>query len=85
MARVRIVMEAEVDDLISYYPNDPKGITIENVASTLNVLRTFPREQKCRLYDSDRETFRVLKKHCDDDAKLGDRLMESLDIKLLEN
>ena len=86
--RVRVVMEAEIDDLKSIYPDDPKGVTVFNVAHALSVIRTAPIEQIMRIRNEigklDIATFKHLCLSHTDDSKLGDRLMESLSIELLE-
>ena len=87
-AKVKIVMEANIDDLVSFYPDDPKGASVANVAGLLAKMRNMTLDQISDLFarraGMDAATFISLKQHYDDDALLALRLMQSLKIELEE-
>ena len=87
MAKILITMEAEIDDLKSFYPNDPEGITIENVASTIHTalvcdaitkMVTTSIGEKGLIRDA-------LLRNKTDDYELGKRLTEKWKIELIED
>lgn len=90
MAKIRVSFEADISDLKSLYPNDPKGITVENVADILHhalvcdanvrVLDTM----MCRDHDEKNPVVEAILQHRKDEVELGQRLMRSIKIELLE-
>jgi hypothetical protein len=85
--KIKIVMEAEVTDLQSYFPDDPQGITIQNVGMHLrNVLHSDQLMKLITLNSKEhkRAVYLAYKQCYRDDIALGQRLTDNMKISLEE-
>jgi hypothetical protein len=84
--KIKIVMEAEVTDLKSYFPDDPLGVTVQNVGSLLR--DTLVSEQLMKALLNFKEPNDKVREALDqiyrDNAKLGQRLTNNMKISLEE-
>jgi hypothetical protein len=83
--KIKIAMEAEITDLKSYFPDVPKGISIQNVGSHLRDVLHSDQLMKLIVLSSKEHTEVVclaLKKHYQDDIALGKRLTDHMNITL---
>ena len=90
MAKVKITLEADVTDLKSFFPNEPKGITIENVAGVLHYALVCDANVRvldtmmCQDHAKKNPTIEAILRHRRDEVELGQRLMGSIKIQLIE-
>lgn len=84
MAKVRVSFEVEIGDLTSYAPDDPPGISRENIVGFMQGLKLRALEQRVEAsVVKDKTTRTALLKHYDDDVQLAARVMKSLVIEVI--
>lgn len=93
MPKVRIVLEAEIGDLKSYWPNRPNGITQENIGHFLMELSMHPIEQLMKTCADEKSIkkqkggkaiYKALMRTYEEDRKLGKRLLTKYRVEIIE-
>lgn len=82
MPKIRVTMEAEIGDLLGYWPDNPSGVTSQNVFSLLKDLAC---EVMLRRMDelSKGETSVALKQAYQDDRRITNRLLDTFQCDVL--
>ena len=92
MAKAKITIEVELDDLSCYYPDDPKGITLENLGHFFhNRLVCATREEKLDnifeeptvLKQEGRRMVKAIALHTNQDIILAERVLDSMKIEIV--
>lgn len=84
MSRIKITMEADIGDLSGFWPNDPVGVTEQNVYSVLHAIKHLP---LARLLENaasgDDNKMRVfVEKSLRGDLQLAERLLAGVRIEV---
>lgn len=84
MAKVRIVAEAEIGDLKTFWPDEPQGVTQKNLATHLQGVLVSDVMLKRFHIIGDSALTQAIRDGIEDNLKLGQRLIQSLDIEIYE-
>lgn len=77
MSRIKITMEADIGDLSGFWPNDPVGVTEQNVYSVLHAIKHLP---LARLLENKMRA--AVEKSLRGDLQLAERLLASIHIEV---